>query len=423
MKSVTCTRILLAAMAAWLVVSTAFAAGPAGSTRYRDMRVAADPNAKSRVSSRHTSQVEPEQVAAPPAEGDMTYEGAPGMWDGYGGGDGFISEGGCSDGSCDIGCGSCRKGMWFLGADYLLVRPRLSEGTAAVTTTQTIVENGQTSVETLSDSSINYCFNYASSFRINAGYRLLDCGGDFTFTYWRLTGDASVGAGPGALINQQPSIRGQLDNNPGQGEFFNASTNITANIYDFDFGKTLCYGGPQNPCECNFCPRWDMRYFAGVRIGDITRENDNVVTDPNGDTVSTGDINARFTGAGPRIGAQGRRYFGQCGRWSVFAKGSQALLIGDYEMTRIRTELSSGSTSSDVASQYDSFCRMIPVTDIEVGGTWQVTDYCFVSAGWFFQCWWDLGQGEIIGDSNFGPLDSSNILSFDGLFVRSELLF
>ncbi len=422
MKSVTCTRILLAAMAAWLVVSTAFAAGPTGNARYRDMRVAADPNAKSRLSNR-TAQVAPEQIAAPPVEGDMTYEGDPGMWDGYGGGGDFLSEGGCSDGSCAVGCGPCRKGLWYLGADYLLMRPRLSQGTAEVRSMQTTTVDSQTTTSTITDNSVNYCFNYASSFRVTAGYRMLDCGGDFQFTYWRLTGDAQVSDGPAVTQNNQLVITGQLDNNPGNGQFFNASTNITANIYDLDFGKTLCYGGPQNPCDCSFCPRWDMRFLAGVRIADISRDNNNVVTSSNGDIDSTGTINARFTGAGPRIGMQGRRYFGQCGRWSVFAKGTQGLLIGDYDMTRVRSTFNGGITPGQVASQTDSFCRMIPVTDIEVGTTWQVTNYCLLSAGWFFQCWWDLGQGEVIGDSNFGPLDTSNVLSFDGLFVRSELLF
>jgi hypothetical protein len=66
---------------------------------------------------------------------------------------------------------------------------------------------------------------------------------------------------------------------------------------------------------------------------------------------------------------------------------------------------------------------MIPVTDIEVGGTWQLAPFTYISAGYFFQCWWDLGQGEQISGTNFGPLDTANILGFDGLFIRGEMLF
>jgi hypothetical protein len=308
----------------------------------------------------------------------------------------------------------------------LLIRPRLSQGVAEVRRTLVTTQDGTTPSDTTSnliDTSVNYCFDYSSSFRVALGYRLLDCGGDFEFSYWRLTGDAQVSDGPASIEDDELIIAGQLENNPGEGEFFSANTGVTANIYDIDFAKRLALGGPQNPCECDFCPRWDLRFLAGVRIGDVSRFNNNAVTDPNGDIVSLGRIDARFTGAGPRVGIQGRRYFGMCGMVSVYAKGSQALLIGDYDMSRVRTALGDGESPTEITSQFDSFCRMIPVTDIELGGTWQVAPYAFVSIGWFWQCWWDLGQAENIDGSNFGPLDSANILGFDGLFLRGELLY
>ena len=100
------------------------------------------------------------------------------------------------------------------------------------------------------------------------------------------------------------------------------------------------------------------------------------------------------------------------------------MLIGDYNMSRIKNSFEDSPSTNEVTAQYDSFCRMVPVTDIEVGGTWQVAPFAAISAGWLFQCWWDLGQAEnISAGTNFGPLDSSNILGFDGLFVRGELLF
>ena len=66
---------------------------------------------------------------------------------------------------------------------------------------------------------------------------------------------------------------------------------------------------------------------------------------------------------------------------------------------------------------------MIPVTDIEVGGTWQMAPYTYVSIGYFFQGWWDLGQSETIPGTSFSALDTANILGFDGLFIRGEMLF
>ena len=419
MKTVNRTHILLAATLVWLAASTTLAAGP---PRYGYTRVAANPQAASRVNSRMTSQAtpppanEPEQISAPPMEESPYTDGGgdPSMWEGMG------DEGMYDDGSCSTGC---RRGLWYFNIDYLLVKPRFSQGVAENRRTLQTSVNGTTTTSNLIDESINYCFRYDSSFRLGGGYRLLDCGGDVNFTYWRLTGNDHITDGPASTESDQLIIGGQLNNNPGDGQFFSARTGVTANIFDLDFSKCMSLGGPQAPCDCNFCPRWDLRWSAGVRGAKVTRFNDNVVSDSNGDQVSFGNIDSTFSGAGPKIGMQGRRYFGQCGTFSIYAKGSQALLIGNYKMSRVRSVTGGSETPTDVTTQIDQFCRMVPVTDIEIGGSWQVAPYAFVSIGWFWQCWWDLGQAENISGTNFGPLDSSNILGFDGLFVRGELLF
>ena len=89
-----------------------------------------------------------------------------------------------------------------------------------------------------------------------------------------------------------------------------------------------------------------------------------------GNGLSFANINARFVGAGPRVGIRGRRYFGACGLLSLYAKASQAVLIGDYRMDRTLNVPGQGSeTPTQITNQFDLFHRTIPVTDIEVGGT------------------------------------------------------
>ncbi|MCH8924118.1 MAG: hypothetical protein IIA67_13340 [Planctomycetes bacterium] len=330
-------------------------------------------------------------------------------------------------------CGTCGgdccsrgrlRGLWYGSVDYLLFRPRMSQAVAevrrVVQTDQTITPN----VTTTTDTVIEYPFNYQSGFRVAAGYRLLDCGGDFQVAYWRMTNDAQYSDGPADVTNNNPTILGNLGNNPANGEFLNSSTGVTANIFDVDFAKTIAMGGPCGSCGGCGCPRWDLRFVAGARIADISRFNNSVVVDAQGNSQSFGNINARFVGAGPRVGIQGRRYFGGCGLWSLYTKASQALLIGDYRMGRTLNVTGQGSeTPTQITNQNDLFRRMIPVTDIEVGGTWQMAPYTYVSIGYFFQGWWDLGQSETIPGTSFGPLDTANILGFDGLFIRGEMLF
>ena len=40
------------------------------------------------------------------------------------------------------------------------------------------------------------------------------------------------------------------------------------------------------------------------------------------------------------------------------------------------------------------------------------------SAGWLFQAWFDLGVSGGTDGGKFTEVDDSNIMSFDGLFVR-----
>jgi len=327
--------------------------------------------------------------------------------------------------SCDECCtgGFLRRGMWYGSVDYLLMRPRLSQGVAEVRRTLVTDNTVTPNTSTLTDTAEEFKFGYQSAFRAALGYRLLDCGGDIQVAYWRMTGNAQHSDGPADTVTDNPFIAGQLKNNPGNGQFLSANTGITANIFDVDFAKCLSFGGPCNPCDACFCPRWDLRWFAGARIADISRFDNNVTTDASGNAITTGLINARFVGAGPRVGLQGRRYFGANGLLSLYAKASQALLIGDYRMSRSKITPGDSEVPTEVINQFDRFSRMVPVTDIEIGGSWQIAPYTFVSVGYFFQCWWDLGQSETVIGTNFGPLDTANILGFDGLFVRGEMLF
>jgi hypothetical protein len=356
----------------------------------------------------------PEPIAEAPSE-----LGAD--WENVGGGETCDTCGGDCGGACEAR--GCLGGLWYGSVDYLLFRPRMSQAVAEVRRVETSDTSVTPNVSTLTDTVKEYPFEYQSGFRVAAGYRLIDCGGDFQVAYWRMTNDAHYNDGPADINNNNPFIAGNLENNPGTGEFLNSSTGVTANIFDVEFGKFISMGGPCNPCECNFCPRWDLRFFAGVRAADISRFNNNVVVNDQGEGQSFGNINARFVGAGPRVGIQGRRYFGQCGLWSLYAKAAQAILIGDYRMGRTLTVPGEDTTPTQITNQFNLFHRTIPVTDIELGGTWQMAPFTYVSVGYFWQCWWDLGQGENIQGTNFGALDSANILGFDGLFVRGEMLF
>jgi hypothetical protein len=73
------------------------------------------------------------------------------------------------------------------------------------------------------------------------------------------------------------------------------------------------------------------------------------------------------------------------------------------------------------------------VLETELGGAWRPNDRVTVTAGWLFSAWMNLGTsgGGFSGEnlpvapmtSVFGQTDDADIMSFDGLFVRTEVWF
>ena len=313
---------------------------------------------------------------------------------------------------CFNPCGNCG---FFAGADYLYVRPTFSENTAYFrrNTSLDAAEN-----LTVTDTVVHQDFDYNSSPRIFLGYRFCDCGGEIRFTYWNYDNSSSQTTGPATT---DTIYAGQLEINtsvPGQQLMVDSHLNM--NVYDIDYSKCVCYGGSK-PCDpCNSCPLWTLKYSAGVRIADVRRTDDNILL-PVDDLSVAGHISADFIGAGPRLGIEGRRYC-RDGAFSFFARGNMALLLGEYDLkeTRFNPTLVPGTTDN----YFDSHARVIPVAEIELGGTYQVSQRISASVGYLFQAWWDLGAFEQIpGNVFLNPTDDSNIMSFDGLFARVEVCF
>lgn len=319
----------------------------------------------------------------------------------------------CCDDCCWTPCG-CPG--WFAGADYLFVRPDFSNAPAfqritAVSGTQPTITQTFTTIQ--------QNFSYESSVRAFFGYRT-ECGDEIRFTYWNFNQDstATVNAGVDVAYGGQFMLRA---NEPGDSLTNQVSLNM--NVYDIDYVKCCC-----NPCGCQSpcCPVWTLSYSAGIRIASVNRTDNTLQDSPSVDPALpvAGFITANFIGAGPRLGLEGRRFFLNHDRLSLFARGHLALLLGEYDVTQNVLVTSPTSAVTRLVNNHD---RIIPEADIEIGGDWQVTCRLRLSAGYLFQAWWDLGEFEFISPSTSSGLipdvNNANILGFDGLFARVEYRF
>jgi hypothetical protein len=75
------------------------------------------------------------------------------------------------------------------------------------------------------------------------------------------------------------------------------------------------------------------------------------------------------------------------------------------------------------ASQQESLTRTLPVIETELGASWRIGDSLNLSAGWMFQAWFDMGTSGGQFGGLFAGADDSNIMSFDGAFLRGEWTF
>jgi hypothetical protein len=352
---------------------------------------------------------------------------------------GGYSTGSCNDGCCDeYGCcDECEYGCegggswwdccgfagnqprWFFTADYLYVRASFSEAIA-------YYEEVDDGIGVQGEIAHELNFEHQSSYRIGGGYRLGCCDEEVRFNFTRLSSGANTVAPQGAIVPYE--VIG-----PGTPTFIDADVDVKS--FDLDFRKTIPLGG--ECCECSdccdpcgdscgcgdcccepSCPAWDITWSGGVRFADVDWNRYYVTFDTIGEIFRDADSTLDFKGGGPRVGLQGRRYFGKNGWCSAYLKGDISILLGQmHQEVRQLREL------GDVLFLEAQGRRIIPVTEIEAGASVQISRSSLFSAGYLFSAWHDLGFRDQFELQTLveSQSDDANILGFDGLFVKLEV--
>ncbi len=337
-------------------------------------------------------------------------------------GDTFGDCGNCGQsGPCGDCCNPCwPRGNWVAGAELMVLRPTSSENIAFQ---RQVSIDGDSPSQT--DTAVQRDWQYKGSFRTYIGYQWCDCCEEIRFTYWNYSNSARQLSPPasdnGTALTQ---FTGQLEINAlNPGDRLLANNQLLMNTYDIDYSKCICYGDcdPCNPCCC--CPPWGLKYYVGIRIADVQRGDNSQVTDSEDSILAQSFIHTKFTGAGPRVGLEGRRWFGCDKCWSLYARSNFALILGQFDIDERALNSQSSTGTFTHQSYHDSHDRVIPMTEIELGGNWQINCRWNLSAGYDWQAWWDLGAFEQGANTFQEPIDTSNILSLDGFFLRLEYCF
>ncbi|MCA9257971.1 MAG: hypothetical protein KDA61_02170 [Planctomycetales bacterium] len=348
-----------------------------------------------------------------------------------GSGVGFGGGGFGGSGAAAFSGAMSRPIQLIAGAQYVYARANVSEGLAYVR--QDLI-NGI-------DEFVQYDFNYKSSYGFYGGVYLCDCGGSVIFDYTRYQSDATFAE---TEVNGQTELWGpyEVDN------ILSGFADVDLSSYNLSFSKTIplgcplqgggcsdsccgdtccgddsCAGGCGDACGCCGCPAWDITWTAGVRWADADWTHSLQSQDVLNTTLLDRRATTRmdFSGFGGRVGIGGRRYLGAQGLASLYAKGDISVLMGDIEV--VNTVFEQDTAATTIART--KCTHVVPVTEIELGGTLHLGCHANVSAGYFFAAWHDLGFRDEYDFTQFqtSHYDDANILGFDGFFARAELTF
>lgn len=345
-------------------------------------------------------------------------------------------------GMADLGLGStgCTHQI-VAGVEYLQLRATHSQQIAYVENNTVDLANNNEFIRYH-----QFEFSHDPSYRLYVGCRIPECGQEFRFTYSNFSSDGDFNS----VAQVGPSGSGTVDIAApfevvpaGDGDTLFGNASVDLDNFDLACMKTIplgcalgcsdcgdccdpCGDGCCDPCGC-WCPAWDITWTGAVRFADISSQlnyANNIVSTtavPSRSAYSRVD----FTGVGLRGGFLGRRYFGKTGMTSVFLKADLSLLVGDLDYSAVGTD----ATGSNVFTPTSISCtHVIPVTEIEAGGTVALTKSMNLSAGYLFSAWHDLGHRA---EYNFAAttggqlnsFDDANILAFDGWFLRAEGAF
>ena len=312
----------------------------------------------------------------------------------------------------------------FVGGEYLAVRANPSEAVGYL----------ERDLTNFVDEFTQFDFDYESSFRLYGGCRNC-CGEEVRFTFTRFDNGADFIS---PVEDSDTLIITPLEQTPIlDGSRVEGTADIELNDFDLGWSKTIPLGSPLccDPCcsdgcctdgcgDCcgTYCPAWDITFTGAVRAVDFDTSRVFTTLDSSDVVLEYGQSTSKFDGVGGRVGMQGRRYFGRNGMCSLYMKGDLSLLVGQYESTQVSQDLS-GTVAGPVVTQRIGCRHVIPVTEIEAGGTVFVTCNTSISGGYFISAWHDLGFRDEYEFNLQNSYDDANIMAFDGFFLRLEKQF
>lgn len=339
--------------------------------------------------------------------------------------------GGCCTPSCSTGCCSCacndcnhccaskccngtcihRTGAF---ASYLYLTPRNNDLAFAIPYDGIVPPGGPGGGSVPIGDVAVADLDYSSGF--NVGFNLaIDCCSSITASYTWFDTDTS-----NAITVDAPNVVLPLITLPAT---FNAGFTAQQARADYDLQYQLVdvdYRALLWSCKGSY-----VNYTVGARYAHMESSLRSVFpfAQPDGTTFVDADIN--FDGAGIRFGLEGERRIFRRSGLSVYGKGHISALAGEFNSNYAQYTQFQGEGNTGWSDD-----RVITISELELGIGW--TNRCGnlrVSAGYYFAFWDNVvTMPEYINAVQTPSYvdvnnDDDDNIAFDGLIIRTELLF
>jgi hypothetical protein len=313
----------------------------------------------------------------------------------------------CSDAVCAVCPEPCVMRPWHFFGEFISIRPRDVAVAYAVPTSGPISE-GSVPVQITKPGIID--FDYKPGFRVGFSRAMTDCGSlGASYTYFDGSAANSISTDPSPVIRSMVIHPSTLD---ATGDWLevDAQAFIKFHLVDLDYRWTFLS-----------CDRYSMNLVAGLRYGNLQEDFRSLMLYNGAELVQS---NIRFEGGGIRLGLEGERRLG-CTGLSIFGRGTASFL---------------GGSTRAVYTQDDAFAgrlvdtgwkggRVVDILELELGLGWtSPKERLRFTAGYMFNAWQNMVKTDqfinAVQTNNFVDLGKSDSnLTFDGLFLRTELRF
>jgi hypothetical protein len=246
---------------------------------------------------------------------------------------------------------------------------------------------------------------YDPGFRIGAAYRLPEHGWEVygAYTYWHSAANDHITAIPPdqrvfATLTH-PAFVVEVGGAAG-------SNSINMNVFDIELARRF-----------ELTEGAQMRLFAGPTFANLDQR---FTANYSGVSVVSDTVTRKvtFDGGGLRVGGQAD--FEVFQHLGLFVRGSAGLMTG-----RMRSSLSEVGNGAIIVNVVDRFNRIVPVTDLGIGLSYEFGTWLRLSAGYEFHNWGGVVERfDFVDDAHTSKMARrADDLGFDGIFFRCHLTF